>query len=90
MSPALDASPSTQNRRWVHYVNDDFFDHPDLDPLLERLLFRFERLARDKLWCDSTNDELMRQLSCSKNTLAALLTRGEALGLLHKSQLILA
>jgi hypothetical protein len=80
MSPALDASPSTQNRRWVHYVNDDFFDHPDLDPLLERLLFRFERLARDRRYCDTTNDELMRQLGCSKNTLAALLTRGEALG----------
>ena len=80
MSPALDAFPSTQKRRWVHYVNDDFFDHPDLDPLLEKLLFRFERLARDKPWCDPTNDELMRELGCSHNTLAALLTRGEAQG----------
>ena len=80
MSPALDAFPTTQNRQWVHYVNDHFFDQPDLDPLLERLLFRLERFARDKPWCHTTNDELMRQLDCSKNTLADVLKRGEALG----------
>jgi hypothetical protein len=80
MSPAFDPLPAAQNRRWVHYVNDDFFDQPDLDSLLERLLFRLERFARDKPWCHTTNHELMRQLDCSKNTLADLLKRGEALG----------
>ena len=80
MSHAATASPTAHDRRWVHYVNDDFFDHPGLDPLLERLILRFERYARDRPWCDPTNDELMRQLGCSRNTLATLLTRGEAQG----------
>ena len=80
MSPAFDPFPTTHNRQWVHYINDHFFDLPDLDPLLERLLFRLERFARDKPWGNTTNDELMRQLQCSKNTLADVLKRGEALG----------
>ena len=80
MSPAFDAFPTTQNRQWVHYVNDHFFDDPHLDSLLERLILRLERFGRDKPWCHTTNVELMRQLDCSKNTLADVLKRGEALG----------
>src|SRR5262249_9164854 len=55
-------------------------DRPDLEPNLERLAFRLERLARDKPWCLTSNDELMRQLGCTRNTLAALLNRGESRG----------
>jgi hypothetical protein len=80
MSPALDASPKARHRGWTHFVHDEFFDRLDLDPLLERLLLRFEGFARDRPWCNPTNDELMRVLGCSHNTLAALLTRGEAQG----------
>jgi hypothetical protein len=68
------------SRPWTHYVNDHFFDRPDLDPGLERLAFRLERLARDRAWCVTSNDELMDLLGCSHNTLAALLNRGESLG----------
>lgn len=68
------------SRPWTHYVNDHFFDRPDLDPGLERLAFRLERLARDRAWCVTSNDELMDQLGCSHNTLASLLNRGESLG----------
>jgi hypothetical protein len=79
-------SAATATRRasappgWRHYVNDYFFDRPDLEPNLERLALRLERLAREKPWCVTSNDELMRQLGCTKNTLAAILNRGESLG----------
>jgi hypothetical protein len=77
---AAAALPRTGTRPWVHYVNDDFFDRPDLDPTLEHLALRFERLAREKPWFLTSNDELREQLGCSKNTLAALLKRGEQRG----------
>lgn len=67
-------------RPWTHYVNDRFFDRTDLEPNLERLAFRLERLARDRAWCVTSNDELRRLLGCSRNTLAATLNRGESLG----------
>jgi hypothetical protein len=71
-------APAT--RPWTHYVNDHFFDRLDLEPGLERLAFRLERLAREKAWCITSNDELRDQLGCSRNTLAALLIRGESRG----------
>lgn len=80
MSAAAAARRPAPSRPWTHYVNDHFFDRPDLDPGLERLAFRLERLARDKAWCVTSNDELMEQLGCSHNTLAGLLSRGESLG----------
>jgi hypothetical protein len=78
MSAATRRNPAP--RAWTHYVNDHFFDRPDLEPNLERLAFRLERLAREKPWCVTSNDELRDQLGCSQNTLAALLNRGESLG----------
>jgi hypothetical protein len=82
MSPALDASPKPKprHRGWTHYIHDEFFDRLELDPLFERLILRLERFARDRPWCNPTNDELMRELGCSHNTLAVLLARGEAQG----------
>ena len=71
---------ATAPRPWTHYVNDHFFDRPDLEPGLERLALRLERLAREKPWCFTSNDELRHQLGCSQNTLAAILIRGESLG----------
>jgi hypothetical protein len=80
MSATSTAFPRTESRRWVHFINDDFFDRPDLDPGLEHLALRFERFARDQPWFVTSNQELMEELDCSKNTLAALLRQGEALG----------
>lgn len=80
MSAAAATRQASAARPWTHYVNDHFFDRTDLEPNLERLAFRLERLARDKPWCVTSNDELMTQLGCSKNTLAAILNRGESLG----------
>jgi hypothetical protein len=80
MSATSNAIPRPASRPWVHYINDDFFDRPDLDPGLERLAFRFERLAREKPWLMTGNEELMTQLGCSRNTLTELLKRGEQLG----------
>ncbi len=68
------------HRPWTHYVNDRFFDRTDLEPNLERLAFRLERIAREKPYGVTSNDELLQQLGCSRNTLAALLNRGESLG----------
>ncbi len=68
------------HRGWTHHVPDSFFDRPDLEPNLERLAFRLERLARDKPWCITSNDELRELLGCSRNTLAAALIRGESRG----------
>jgi hypothetical protein len=79
MSAAADRRASAP-RPWTHYVNDHFFDRLDLEPNLERLAFRFERLAREKPWCITSNDELSAQLGCSRNTLAAILIRGESRG----------
>ena len=67
-------------RPWTHYVNDHFFDRTDIEAGLERLAFRLERFAREKPYGVTSNDELCRQLGCSRNTLAALLNRGESLG----------
>lgn len=80
MTAATATRRATAHRPWTHYVNDDFFDRLDLEPGLERLAFRLERLAREKPWCLTSNDELRHQLGCSQNTLAALLIRGESLG----------
>ena len=80
MSAAASTRQAPASRPWTHYVNDHFFDRLDLEPNLERLAFRLERLARDKPWCLTSNDELRQQLGCSQNTLAAILIRGESLG----------
>ena len=81
MSPAL-AQPTINTGGWKHYVNDDWFDRPELarDPDLERLAFRLERSAKEKPYALASNDELMKALGISKNTLAALLTRYELAG----------
>jgi hypothetical protein len=81
MSPAL-AQPRINTSGWKHYVNDDWFDRPELvrDADLERLAFRLERLAKEKPYALATNEELMQALGISKNTLAALLTRYELAG----------
>jgi hypothetical protein len=80
MSATTASRHPSASRPWTHYVNDHFFDRHDLEPNLERLAFRLERLARDKPWCITSNDELMDQLGCTHNTLAAILNRGESLG----------
>ena len=81
MSPAL-AQPAINSAGWKHYVNDDWFDRPELarDPDLERLAFRLERAAKEKPYALASNEELMAALGISKNTLAALLTRYERAG----------
>ena len=81
MSPAL-AQPTINSGGWKHYVNDDWFDRPELarDPDLERLAFRLERAAKEKPYALASNEELMAALGISKNTLAALLTRYELAG----------
>ena len=81
MSPAI-AQPRTNPGGWKHYVNDDWFDRPELarDADLERLAFRLERFAKDKPYALATNEELMQALGISKNTLAALLNRYERAG----------
>ena len=47
MSPAL-AQPRINNGGWKHYINDDWFDRPELarDPDLERLAFRLSGSPR--------------------------------------------
>lgn len=80
MTAAATTRRAPASRTWTHYVNDQFFDRPDLDPNLERLAFRLERLARERPWCVSSNDELREQLGCSQNTLGGILNRGESLG----------
>lgn len=80
MSAAAATRRASAPRPWTHYVNDQFFDRLDLEPNLERLALRLERLARDRAWCVTSNDELRRLLRCSHNTLAATLNRGESLG----------
>jgi hypothetical protein len=80
MSAATASRQAHASRPWTHYVNDHFFDRLDLEPNLERLAFRLERLAREKPWCLTSNDELRDLLGCSRNTLAAALIRGESLG----------
>jgi hypothetical protein len=81
MSPAL-AQPRINPGGWKHYVNDDWFDRPELerDADLERLAFRLERFAKEKPYALASNEELMKALGISKNTLAALLTRYELAG----------
>jgi hypothetical protein len=81
MSPAL-ARPRINTGGWKHYVNDDWFDRPELarDADLERLAFRLERSAKEKPYALASNEELMAALGISKNTLAALLTRYELAG----------
>ena len=81
MSPAL-AQPRIHTGGWKHYVNDDWFDRPDLarDADLERLAFRLERFAKEKPYALASNEDLMLALGISKNTLAALLTRYELAG----------
>jgi hypothetical protein len=81
MSPALD-QPRINTGGWKHYVNDDWFDRPELarDPDLERLAFRLERSAKDKPYALAGNDDLMLALGISRNTLAALLNRYELAG----------
>ena len=81
MSPAL-AQPRINNGGWKHYINDHWFDRPELarDPDLERLAFRLERLAKEKPYALASNEELMVALGISKNTLAALLNRYELAG----------
>ena len=74
------AVPPPKSKRWTHYINDDFFDHPDMGGGLELLVLRLERLARDKAWLNTTNEQLRAILGCSRNTLAELLKRGEELG----------
>jgi hypothetical protein len=80
MSTAAASRQASASRPWTHYIPDSFFQRHDLEPNLERLLLRLEGLARDKPWCFSSNDQLMDQLGCSRNTLAATLIRGESLG----------
>ncbi len=81
MTPAL-AQPRINNGGWKHYINDHWFDRPELarDPDLERLAFRLERLAKEKPYALASNEELMVALGISKNTLAALLNRYELAG----------
>jgi hypothetical protein len=80
MSTAATTRQASASRPWTHYVNDHFFDRCDLEPNLERLALRLERLAREKPWCLTSNDELREQLGCSRNTLATILIRGESRG----------
>jgi hypothetical protein len=61
-------------------VPDEFFDRPDLTPEREWLAMRLERLARERPYCLTSNEELMELTGWSRNTLAKHLREYEADG----------